>query len=612
MQRVEGDAHRPRHFGVGRPRFVGLAHLRRGEIGIAGLLAQMQAGFFDQSRQVGQRSALRDIRHHLAAARVLQREIEAQLALAGQAGHEIAAAEHIIGAEPLVQCRQTLRRISAGRRRGEIAARRAHEFIGQRVHARAVREFGREHVGKCGRDPVRVLVGRQIMEIDDRERRILRPVRHECALEPARNRQCGQRQCDGEHRGGTGAVAAHKHYRAIRQLFTARGDRLAGEMVLHVGGERGDVRIAALGLAAQRRQYDDIEIAAQLPRRHRRRFRLAAARRRRILVFDHAEHVALAQGAFEIVGVRAGQQFVEDAAERVHVRRRRDFAAAQLLRRRVDRRHRLLALQVRDRVRVGHVAEQLGDAEIKQLHPGVARHQHVRRFQIAVHDLVLVRELHRRADVEKDAQAAFEPDFVLAAVLEQRQTLDVFHREIRIAVGGDAAVDEMSDVRVVQTRENLPLAQEAAMHRFRIEPGADELERDALLELAVVALGEPDYAHAAGAEFAQQPPRPDAVTRVHRQAAVAGISRRGGAARLVEPGLEARRGVVRRDQSDDVAAQFLIARAEPVEKFLARFARRIEDFLEHRENTLPALRLRFRAHTPPFRPSRHTRRTAPP
>ena len=65
--------------------------------------------------------------------------------------------------------------------------------------------------------------------------------------------------------------------------------------------------------------------------------------------------------------------------------------------------------------------------------------------------------------------------------------------------------------------ENLALAQKAIGDRLRFETGADALQRDALLELAVGALGEEDLAHAALAETAHQAIGADGLRLVDRQ-----------------------------------------------------------------------------------------------
>ncbi len=116
-------------------------------------------------------------------------------------------------------------------------------------------------------------------------------------------------------------------------------------------------------------------------------------------------------------------------------------------------------------------------------------------------DEILVSELHRFADAQQQPQHTRHVERALARELRDRHAFDVFHRQIRRAVGTDAAVDEPRDVRMLEPREDLPLlakAQQQARRRIR-----ELLDRDALLELAVAAFGQPDLAHAAGADAFQ-------------------------------------------------------------------------------------------------------------
>ena len=58
--------------------------------------------------------------------------------------------------------------------------------------------------------------------------------------------------------------------------------------------------------------------------------------------------------------------------------------------------------------------------------------------------------------------------------------------------------------------EDLPLVAEAAQDLVGVHAALDDLERDALLELLVRALGQIDHAHAAAADLLDDAVRPDA------------------------------------------------------------------------------------------------------
>ena len=113
-----------------------------------------------------------------------------------------------------------------------------------------------------------------------------------------------------------------------------------------------------------------------------------------------------------------------------------------------------------------------------------------------MHDQPLMRELHRAADFLEQAQARIERQRALVAVRVDRLALDVFHDEIRLAARRRAAVEQARDVRMLQRREDLPLAREVREH-LGVGHAADQLDRGALLEMSVGALGEIDRAHAA-------------------------------------------------------------------------------------------------------------------
>ena len=74
----------------------------------------------------------------------------------------------------------------------------------------------------------------------------------------------------------------------------------------------------------------------------------------------------------------------------------------------------------------------------------------------------------------------------------------------------DAAVEQPRDVGMVERRENLSLGAEAVVIDLGVEAGAQQLERDLLLERAVGALGEEHARHAAAADLANDAIRADA------------------------------------------------------------------------------------------------------
>ena len=91
-----------------------------------------------------------------------------------------------------------------------------------------------------------------------------------------------------------------------------------------------------------------------------------------------------------------------------------------------------------------------------------------------------------------------------------RTAFDVLHDEIRHALDCLATVEQPRDVRMTEIGEDLHLVAKALADRIAAKTGFDQLNRDLLVIVLVVALGKLDGAHAAVTELAQDPVRTDA------------------------------------------------------------------------------------------------------
>ncbi|MCR6701670.1 MAG: hypothetical protein NVV68_11175 [Dokdonella sp.] len=332
---------------------------------------------------------------------------------------------------------------------------------------------------------------------------------------PERRGQAGrQREHGGGGQTGGQCMAAHEAAGAVAPAAAPRGDRPAGEMVLQIGRQLGHRCVAMRRVLAQRLERDRVEIAAQRAMqapRHRRVGSAAGlqhglARPRRLLVEDRP-FVRGRRAAREAIRPPAGQQLVQQQAERVHVDRRGHRLAAHLLGRGVlGREH----ARGTDAGIAG--IDQLGDAEIEQLDLSGRRDQQVRRLEIAMHDQPRMRMRDRRADDQEQTQPRGDAESGTFAVRAQVDAVDVLERQPRPVLAVDAAVDQPRDVGMGQAGQDLPLGAEARVPVGGIPAAANQLDRDLLRELAVGAFGQPDRAHAAAADLAQQPERADAAT----------------------------------------------------------------------------------------------------
>jgi hypothetical protein len=208
-----------------------------------------------------------------------------------------------------------------------------------------------------------------------------------------------------------------------------------------------------------------------------------------------------------------GQQFVQHHAQGVDVGGDGHRAAVELLRRGVAGRGSAAAELGRAGVAAA-VVDQLRDAEIQQLHFAGRGHQHVRRFEIAMHDQPRVRGLHRRGDLAQQRHAVADRQRAGLAIFGDRRALHVFQRQpgLFVSVFGfaDTGVVETRDARIGQSGEDVALALEQLSLRPSQQVRMRQLQRDLAFVGAVGARRQPHRAHTAAAQRSQQPPRAEA------------------------------------------------------------------------------------------------------
>src|SRR5690606_37328493 len=91
------------------------------------------------------------------------------------------------------------------------------------------------------------------------------------------------------------------------------------------------------------------------------------------------------------------------------------------------------------------------------------------------------------------------------AMLVERTALYVLERDIRIAGLGEPSIVEARDARVLERGQELALARHSFPQPLANPETARKLQRHGPVDQAVGALGEPDRAHTAAAELANEP-----------------------------------------------------------------------------------------------------------
>ena len=279
--------------------------------------------------------------------------------------------------------------------------------------------------------------------------------RHETL--PQREPQaCAQRQHDGAGRTHRQRVAGDELLQPIGAAVGAGAHRLAVEVALQIVGQCGRTVVALLGLALERRGHDRIQIALE-----RAGTRLVAG--------DGARHAQIAgedlgfqrPRLLRSVQPRTGEQLGQHHPQRIHIRRHRDRQRQHLLGCGVGERHRT-SCQPCQRRRFdgsGLTFDQFGDAEVEQLRRTVGRHQHVGGFEIAVDHQLAVGVGHGAHHLHHQPQHVLE--LTALAVRIDRHAIDVLERQIGPAAVGQPGIEQHCDVRMLQPRQDRPLARQA-------------------------------------------------------------------------------------------------------------------------------------------------------
>src|SRR5262249_9345184 len=103
---------------------------------------------------------------------------------------------------------------------------------------------------------------------------------------------------------------------------------------------------------------------------------------------------------------------------------------------------------------------------------------------------------------------------VLVGISRDGNALDVLHHEIRQIVVGTATIEQAYDAGMLEPRKDLALVAKPRDRLGRADRVRQDLDRDAVIELSIVALGEVHGTHTTLAEEPGQTKRTDSATDV--------------------------------------------------------------------------------------------------
>jgi hypothetical protein len=275
-------------------------------------------------------------------------------------------------------------------------------------------------------------------------------------------------------------------------------------------------RVAMLRLLVHRLQDNGVEVALQglsqrllrdrIPIRPSARHGLARAHG--IGRQDRVLEIAARRTSLR-VGPPSAEELVEDDAERIDIRGRRERLALDLFGRGVFRRQRRAGLPREFRLGGRAVDEKLGDAEVEQHDLAALPDQDVGGLQIAVNDVLAVRVRDCAEHLQKEYEPLIDPKLVRIAVRGERFPGDELHGEKGLAPSTHAGVINMRDVRVRQVREDVAFAGEPIGELSSQQMDVGQLQRDGARGERVGAHRQPHRAHAATADLANQPVEAD-------------------------------------------------------------------------------------------------------
>ncbi|MEZ5466100.1 MAG: hypothetical protein R3F18_00345 [Lysobacterales bacterium] len=284
----------------------------------------------------------------------------------------------------------------------------------------------------------------------------------------------------------------------------------------------------------------------------------------------------------------AGQQFVQQATERINVHRDAVGIAIDLLGGRVFEREvtglgRGLAIQV---AKLKILLQGLGDAEIQQLGLALGVHHDVAGFEIPMHHQLPMGVIHRRCNLDEQLQSLPQRQPARSRVVEYRRARDKFHGDIGRAIRAFASVDEPGDVGMVEPCKDPAFPGKTLQQIATTIGAADGLDGHALLDASVLAMGQVDTTHTACADQSFHGKTADAAAGKNVRLDKLPQGDRGwlwfGHALIVGP-----------KQIGNHGAQITILTTVAQQRGVAFGSRQIDDTVKHRLRTTPQGRIQL-------------------
>jgi hypothetical protein len=130
--------------------------------------------------------------------------------------------------------------------------------------------------------------------------------------------------------------------------------------------------------------------------------------------------------------------------------------------------------------------------------------ENISRFQVAVHDEVLMRILHGGAHFAEQYDSLPNPKTAAPAIFVDRQAFDVLHDKIWLSIGSRTAIEQTRDIGMLETREDLPFLSEPIDNQIGFHALTDELDRHLFSKFRVGTHRQVNRSHTAGTELADE------------------------------------------------------------------------------------------------------------